>query len=175
MPKTLLAFSMPMTSAASDTRRMNGNMMRVSKAVRAAFGASNPGASAATSWRENIMPSAQSAPSTSTVSVATLFASRHAAPSPSRAMVLLNVVTNAVDKAPSANRSRSRFGIRNAAVKASIAPPPPNSAAQICSRAKPSNRLHITAKPMTPAALVFRRSVRLSGSVTSGAVNIRLV
>ena len=68
-------------------------------------------------------------PSTSTVSVATLFASRHAAASPSRAMVLLNVVTNAVDSAPSANRSRNRFGMRNAAVKSSMAAAP-NSAAQ---------------------------------------------
>jgi hypothetical protein len=57
-------------------------------------------------------------------------------------------------------------------VKASIALPPPNNAAQICSRANPNSRLHITAKPMTPAALVFRRSVRWSCCVASGAVNI---
>src|SRR4029077_19246561 len=77
-----------------------------------------------------------------------------------RAMVLVNVVTNAVDSAPSANRSRNRFGMRNAAVNASMAPPPPNKAAQTCSRTSPSTRLHITARPMIPAALVFSRSVR---------------
>ena len=60
--------------------------------------------------------------------------------------------------------------MRNATVKASIMPPPPNSAAQICSRANPSKRLHITARPMIPAALVFRRSVRLSGAITSAAI-----
>ena len=109
------------------------------------------------------------APSTSTVNVATLFARRQAARVALRAMVLLKVVTNAVDSAPSANRSRSRFGMRNAAVKASIAPPPPNSAAQTCSRASPSSRLHMTARPMIPAALVLRRSVRTSGAVTSSA------
>ena len=111
------------------------------------------------------MPATHNAPSTRTVSVATLLASRQAAPSPSRAMVLLKVVTKAVESAPSANRSRSRFGMRNATVKASIMPPPPNNAAQICSRPSPSNRLHITARPMIPAALVFRRSVRPSGAI----------
>ena len=37
LPKMLFAFSMPMTSAARDTRRMKGNMMRVSSAVNRAF------------------------------------------------------------------------------------------------------------------------------------------
>ncbi len=109
------------------------------------------------------MPAAHRMPRTTAVNVATLFASRHAASSPPRAMVLLNVVTNAVDNAPSANRSRSRFGMRNAAVNASIAPPPPNRAAKTCSRARPSKRLHITASPMIPAALVFSFSVGSSG------------
>ncbi len=71
------------------------------------------------------------AASTTAVSVAVLFARRHAASSPPRAIVLLKVVTNAVDSAPSANRSRNRFGMRNAAVKASIAAPPQNRAANI--------------------------------------------
>ena len=169
LPNTLFAFSMPITNAASDTSKMNGNMIRVSSAVTAALCGLNPGASTLTSWLENTMPARHSAPSTSTVSVATLFASRQAAPSPSRAMVLLKVVTKAVDSAPSANRSRSRFGMRNATVKASIALPPPNNAAQICSRARPSKRLHITARPMIAAALVFSRSVRMSGAIESAA------
>ncbi len=104
------------------------------------------------------MPAIEISPKLKAVMVATLFARRQAASSPPRAMVLLKVVTNAVDSAPSANKSRSRLGMRNATVKASSARPPPNRAANINSRARPSTRLHITAKPMMPAALVFRRS-----------------
>src|SRR6202020_2921429 len=109
-------------------------------------------------------------PSTTAVSVATLLARRHAASLPPRAMVLLKVVTKAVDSAPSANRSRSRFGMRKAAVKASIAMPPPNSAAKICSRKSPSSRLHITARPMMPAALVFRRLLRSSVAIAAAVL-----
>src|ERR1700678_3715859 len=76
-------------------------------------------------------------------------------------MVLVKVVTKAVDSAPSANRSRNRLGMRKATVKVSISAPP-NSAPQIASRASPSRRLHSTASVMIPAALVFRRSVRVS-------------
>ena len=169
-PKMLFAFNTPMTSAASDTSRMKGNMICVSCAVRAALSGANPGASSATSGCANKMPSRHSAPSTSTVKVATLSAKRHAARSPSRAMVFEKVVTNAVDSAPSANRSRSRFGMRKATVKASIAAPP-NNAAQISSRASPSTRLLMIASPITPAALVFSRSVRASGAMTSSATS----
>ena len=42
-PKTFFAFSIPMASAASETRRMKGNMIRVSRMVRAAFSGGNPG------------------------------------------------------------------------------------------------------------------------------------
>ncbi len=167
MPKTLLELSIPMTSAASDTSRMKGNMMRVSCTVSAALSAPKPGAKAATSSVENTIPAMHRRPNTTVVKVATLFASRHAAPSPPRAMVLLKVATNAVDNAPSANRSRSRLGMRNAAVNASIAAPPPNSAAKICSRARPSTRLHMTARPMIPAALVLSFSVRASGAMAA--------
>jgi hypothetical protein len=67
LPKMLFAFSTPITSAASETSRMKGNMICVSSAVRFALTRSKPGASTATSWRENTMPSTHSAPSTSTV------------------------------------------------------------------------------------------------------------
>ena len=49
LPKMLFAFSMPMTSAASDTRRMKGNMMRVSSAVSPPSPHRSPGAMNATS------------------------------------------------------------------------------------------------------------------------------
>ncbi len=62
---------------------------------------------------------------------------------------------NAVESAPSAKRSRRRFGARNAAMKASFAVPAPNSAAKICSRANPSTRLHITANPTMPVARIL--------------------
>jgi hypothetical protein len=127
--------------------------------VSAAFCGSKPGANTATSCGEKTMPAMQMPPRTTAVSVVTLFASRQAASSPLRVIVLLNVVTKAVDSAPSANKSRSRFGMRNAAVKASIAAVPPNSAAKIASRASPSKRLHMTASPTIPAALVFSCSV----------------
>ena len=42
MPKTFFAFSIPMTSAASETSRMNGHMIRVSRMVSAAFSGANP-------------------------------------------------------------------------------------------------------------------------------------
>src|ERR1700676_5625526 len=101
--------------------------------------------------------------STITVIVATLFASCHAARSPSVAIVLLKVVMNEVDSAPSANRSRNKLGMRNAIVKASMSRPPPNSAAKISSRPKPSTRLHRTARPTMPAALVFSFSALVGG------------
>ena len=77
---------------------MNGNMMRVSSVVSAALSGPNPGASRATSCGAKIIPATQIDPSTIKVSVATLLASRQAAASPLRAMVLLKVVTNAVDR-----------------------------------------------------------------------------
>ena len=48
IPNTLWELSIPMTKAASETSRMNGNMMRVSCAVRAALSGSKPGARVAT-------------------------------------------------------------------------------------------------------------------------------
>ena len=77
----------------------------------------------------------------------TLFASRHAAGSPSRSIVFENVVMKAVESAPSANRSRNRFGVLNAMVKASIDRPAPKSMPKTTSRTSPSTREHITAKP----------------------------
>jgi hypothetical protein len=81
MPKTLRALSMPMTRAASDTRRMKGYMTRVSSTVRCAFSGSNPGASAATSVGAQRIPRRVIALKVTAVSVATLLASRQAAPS----------------------------------------------------------------------------------------------
>ena len=48
--------------------------------------------------------------------------------------------TNAAESAPSANRSRSRFGMRKATLKASVCNPAPRRAAKTCSRTRPSRR-----------------------------------
>ena len=155
MPKTCLALSIPITRAASDTKRMNGYMMRASITVRRAFSASKPGANKSTRSGAITIPITQATLNTTAARVATLLASRHADWSPCVAIVLENVVMNAVDSAPSAKRSRNRFGVRNATVNASMARPPPKSAAKICSRIRPRMRLHMTARPTMPAALVL--------------------
>src|SRR4051812_29746054 len=142
---------------------MKGYMMRVRVIVSSAFSPSNPGARTCTSHGAVMIPTIVIELSTMTVIVATLFASFHAALSPSVAMVLVNVVMNEVDRAPSANRSRRRLGMRKAIVKASMRRPPPKSAAKICSRARPSRRLHRTARPTIPAAFVFSFSAFAAG------------
>ncbi len=166
-PKTLRAFSIPIASAASDASRMKGYITRVRVIASAAFSPMNPGASVWTSHGAKPIPRMVRALTTMIVSVQILLARRHAVAVPAVAAVLLKIVVNAVDSAPSANRSRSRFGIRNAMVKASITQPPPNKAAPTCSRTSPNRRLHKTASPTTPAAFVFSFSVRAgaAGSV----------
>ncbi len=117
-----------MARAATDTSRMNGNITRVRVMVSAALAGSKPGASSPTSQGEALMPSNVMALSTTIARVQILLASRQAAASPSLTESLLKVVVKAVDRAPSANRSRSRLGIRKAIVNASISLPPPNKA-----------------------------------------------
>ena len=60
--------------------------------------------------------------------------------------------------APSANRSRSRLGIRNATLKASVANPAPNRFAITCSRIRPSTRDSSVADPTVPALRATLRS-----------------
>src|SRR6202030_4244856 len=91
------------------------------------------------------------------VRVATLLPSRQADSSPSVAIFRENVVMNAVERAPSANKSRNRFGNRNAIRKASRFLPAPKSPAKTCSRINPSRREHMTATPTTPVARVLTR------------------
>src|SRR3954470_464341 len=91
------------------------------------------------------------------VRVATLLASRQADSSPSVAIFLEKVVMNAVERAPSAKRSRNMFGTRNAIRKASRFFPAPNNAANSTSRIKPRTRLERIARPTTPVARVLTR------------------
>src|SRR4029077_8966478 len=157
-PKKCLALSMPITNAASETSNMNGHMMRVSKIVSAVLsGDQLPHVKRSTSCGANTMPSNVTTLMKTAVSVATLFARRHADSSPSTAIFFENVVMNAVDSAPSANKSRSRFGNRNAIRNASRFLPAPKRPAKTVSRIKPSTRLDRIAMPTTPAARVLPR------------------
>src|SRR5260370_12589151 len=63
----------------------------------------------------------------------------------------------AVESAPSANKSRSKFGNRNAIKKASRYFPAPNKPANTISRIKPRTRLDKMAMPTTPVARVLIR------------------
>src|SRR4051812_39366147 len=78
--------------------------------------------------------------------------SRHAAGRPSLVSVRVNVGTKAALIAPSENRSRRRFGMREATTNASIALPAPKSAARSCSRTNPRMRLVMVATPADAAA-----------------------
>jgi len=155
MPKTCFAFNIPIASAASETSRMNGNMIRVSRMVSSALSMGKPGARILMRTGAKTIPSSVSALMKTSVSVATLLASRHADLSPSVAIRRENVVTKAVDSAPSANKSRNMFGARNAVRKASMFRVAPKSAAITTSRMSPRTRLHKIAMPTIPVARVL--------------------
>src|SRR5438045_9679171 len=100
-PNTYFAFSIPITSAASETMSMNGRMIRVSEIVSSVLsGDQLPHVNRSTSCRANMMPSSVIALMNTAVSVATLFASRHAHWSLSTALVCHKVVMDAVLTAP---------------------------------------------------------------------------
>src|SRR5204863_3652617 len=146
------------TNAASDTSNMKGHMMRVSKMVSSVLsGDQFPHVKSSTSCGANTMPSSVTTLMKTAVRVATLFASRHADSSPSTVIFFENVVMNAVESAPSANKSRSRLGNRNAIRNASRFLPAPKRPANTISRIKPSIRLDRIAKPTIPAARVLPR------------------
>ena len=154
-PKTSLALSNPITKADRDTNKINGNIICVSRTVSAAFSSAKPPARTSTKEGASSTPMSTTKLSTTVANVAILLASAHAEASSPVVVFLEKTVTNAVDNAPSAKRSRNRFGMRNATLNASMAMPAPKSAARICSLASPSNRLHITATPTIPAARVL--------------------
>src|SRR5205085_9935249 len=68
----------------------------------------------------------------------------------------VNVGMNAAESAPSANRSRSRLGTRNATLNASVAKPAPKNAAITCSRASPRIRDAMVAIETRPASAATR-------------------
>src|SRR5437667_2319737 len=152
-PKMWRVLRMPIATAASATRRRKGNMMRVSATVSSTLPgmSAKPGAMAVTSAGANQMPASVMAPTTIASAFTTRLASRQAAASPSCSRRQVKVVTKAAESAPSANRSRSRFGMRKAVMKASSSRPAPKKTANACSRTSPRTRLTSTAALTTPA------------------------
>ena len=165
--KRFVAFSIPITRAASETIRMKGYIILVSSIVRAAFSAGKPGARKPMNSAAKITPSNETRLIKIVVSVAILEASFHAEFSPSVAIRWENTVTKAVERAPSAKRSRSRLGARKAVKKASMPRPAPKSPAKMSSRSSPRTRLSMTAPATTPAARVFKPSLFKRSSLIS--------
>jgi hypothetical protein len=117
MKKTFFEFSMPMTSAVTDTSAMKGYMICASQVPRTLASSLSPGVR----MRNKIGASATPAMATRVMnhieSEIIFRPSAQAASSPSVFIFFENVVTKAVERAPSAKRSRSMFGVRKAAVK----------------------------------------------------------
>ena len=157
MPKTFFAFNMPMARAASETSRIKGNMMRVSWMVSSALSGAKPGARTVIRAGANRIPTSVTALMKTRVSVATLLASLQADSSLSVAMRREKVVTKAVERAPSAKRSRNMLGARKAVRNASMFRVAPNKAATTISRINPRSRLQRMAIPTMPVARVLTR------------------
>src|SRR4051812_14613639 len=104
----------------------------------------------------------------------TLAPSRHAAGVPSLVSVRVNVGTNAALIAPSENRSRRRFGMREATTKASMALPAPKSAARSCSRTRPRMRLVMVATPADAAARASVPAAARDGTAAGSVVGVAL-
>src|SRR5437660_2106385 len=157
-PKTCFAFSIPITRAASETNSMKGHIILVSQIVSSVLsGGQLHHVSRSTNCDAKTMPRSVTTLMKTAVSVATLLASRQADSSPSVAILPENVVMKAVERAPSANKSRNKFGRRKAIKKASRYFPAPKSPAKICSRISPRIRLDKIATPTIPVARVLTR------------------
>ena len=142
-----------MNAAATATNVRNGSSSRVRKTVSSNL----PGTARYAPANRPTRGSAKMMPRTTSAAVITMrplitrFPRRHADSFPAVVRWRVNVGTNALLIAPSANRSRTRFGTRKATLYASVASPAPNSAARTCSRTTPSTRLVIVAAPADAA------------------------
>jgi hypothetical protein len=92
--------------------------------------------------------------------VATASTSRCVASSPSFSRLAARIGTKACENAPSANSRRSRFGMRKATLKASVAAEAPKVAAMSCSRTRPVTRDARVSSETVEAAL--RRFMQMS-------------
>ena len=150
------ALSMPIHTAASEVRASKGNITRVKVIASVSLVVSSMPEIRATSGSANRAPTPTSTPVSASMPPNTRSASRAAASSPSCLRVAVNVGTNAEVSAPSASRSRNRFGIRNATKNASATAPAPNRAANTISRASPSSRDPKIAALIRPEAFKSR-------------------
>ena len=125
---TLRELSIPMQAAASATSSRNGATMRVSTTVSSNLPGTSVKAPASrcTSGSAKTMAATTSVPVTRINAFSTELPSCQARSRPSMVRALLKVGTSAALIAPSANRSRSRLGTRNATRNASMASPAPN-------------------------------------------------
>ena len=113
--------STPIAFAASVTNSRNGIMIRVKTTVSSNLPSISayPGKINVTMLGAKTAPTAQIPATNGTISVVSRLENRFASSLPRLESVCENVVTNAADNAPSARRSRKRFGIRYAATNAS--------------------------------------------------------
>ena len=151
------ALSIPMATAESETSRRKGIITRVSPAVTPA-NSPNPGAVTATTWSAQAIPASTSAPTTTSTSETTVPASRHASSGPRLRRASAKVGTKALESAPSAKRSRSRLGRRNATTKASDHRLAPMRMTKIWSRRSPSTREAMVAADSQMAPPTFTTS-----------------
>ena len=117
MPKMKREFSIPITAAASETKRMNGNITR----VRLTASSNLPG----TLWKPKLvtstisgapmMATTETTPMMKIIALRVRLASCQAGASPSLSQMRVKRAVKAVESEPSAKRSRSRLGIWNAA------------------------------------------------------------
>ncbi len=103
-------------------------------------------------------PSAVAARSARVNSVAARSTSSLVSESPRRVLYSERTGTKACENAPSANRRRSRLGMRKATKKASVARPAPNSLAITTSRMNP--RMRDTSVMLLTVASAFSRFMR---------------
>src|SRR5262249_59261737 len=123
-----------------------------------------------TSAGAKMTPSAHRPPTVMIRAVATRFASRAASCLFFVVRYSVNVGTNADDRAPSANRSRVRFGIRKPKLKASITALAPNRRLMTLSRTSPVTRLIAMATDTTPAERTTLSEAGGAGRTTSPSV-----
>jgi hypothetical protein len=116
--------------------------MRIRSTVSANLSgvAEKPGATTRMTRGAPSTPRAATTMSTTNRKVATRLMSRWVSASPRWLRYSARMGTKAWEKAPSANRRRSRLGSLKATTKASVATPAPNTRAMMASRAKPRMR-----------------------------------
>ena len=109
-------FSIPIIATATATVSRNGHITRVRLAVSASLPGTdaNSGANVRVIGSANTMPRTTKVPVARTSALMTRLPSRQAGSRPSSASRRVNVGMNAAVIAPSAKRSRTRLGTRNA-------------------------------------------------------------